>query len=252
MDINTKKMVTKTIIRVFTMITKIIFVICVSQVAFGQEDPEEALWDLIEETRKEIDLYVYPYLNSLQGYWDKFYYEENILQQEYADLRERLQNLALEMINGTNNVSTCLDSALEDAYNLYQDRADVLSVFHAVTTNSFNVVINDFSLVIVEQENLVRETEQSIQTCRALATQEEIDECNNLLLSVFNEMKADILNRIIELYELGQSVFKIAQEEMQTLSDGNRDLVNETSEETRQQLITCIENLQLVNNTVTL
>ena len=80
-----------------------------------------------------------------------------------------------------------------------------------------------------------------------LASTEEANACYSAFLTSYYEVERDILNRFSEINLLGDEVLRITQEEMQTFTDGNRQFVTESTENTRQELTSCIQNLELVS-----
>ncbi|KAJ9573551.1 hypothetical protein L9F63_009115 [Diploptera punctata] len=225
------------------MIAKIIVAFCIFQMAFGQEDPEQDIRDLIEKTNQEMEELIYPLVERMQAFGETFGEEERTLQQEYDDLKNELQDLSEQLGSGKSGVSICLKIALDDAYAIYEDRSKELSAFHTVEFNGINQVFEDISLVSEEEETLIEEAERSISDCKTLETQEELQECYNTILTSFDEMKTDIINRLNELYKLGEQTLKLSEEAQESFTAGNREFVKESSDTTREELTSCIQNL---------
>ena len=56
-------------------------------------------------------------------------------------------------------------------------------------------------------------------------------------------MKDDILNRIMELYNLGRDALANAERTQMDFNDGNRKFLRSSAQITRQKLTLCIQNL---------
>ena len=93
------------------------------QITLGQEDPEQAIQDFINQTNTEVNEYINPFVARIQDFSRSFAEEDNQLEQEYMDLSQELVNITEELDNGNPNVTNCLGAALEDAYAIYQDRS---------------------------------------------------------------------------------------------------------------------------------
>ncbi|KAJ9573548.1 hypothetical protein L9F63_009112 [Diploptera punctata] len=225
------------------MIIKTVISLCIFQMVKSQENPEKDLQDLIDQTNQDVEEYVYPTLARRQAFWDRFVEEDRVLQDGCEDLREELENLAFELSNGTVNVSTCLHASSENVYAIYEDRFEEQAAFHTAEFNIVNLVLNDFTLVFDEILGLISGTRDSIEACKALVTAEEVNECYSLLITLFDELKNDALNRMIEIYQLGQDAFTVAEEAQQNFSDGNKLFVNQTLVESLQELTNCIQEL---------
>ncbi|KAJ9573549.1 hypothetical protein L9F63_009113 [Diploptera punctata] len=207
------------------------------QMIVGQEDPEQDIRDLIDQMHEEMENYINPSIDRLQAYANGYSEEYSRLQQEYNDLREELDNLALELSEGKPDVSTCLDKALEDAYGIYQDRANELQALYRIEFVVLNQIFSDLSAVNSEKQNAVSNAENSIEYyCKRLATTEEVNDCYGLVLSIFDETKNDILNRLMEIYELIQNALETAEETQQTFNESNRQFVIIGQEDPEQDL----------------
>ena len=101
----------------------------------------------------------------------------------------------------------------------------------------------DLSQVAAEEKSLVNATEVSSNACTQLATEEEMRACLRVLGQGFIVMKNDILTRLAQVYELGNSVLTIAQQNLYTFQAGNRKFVSESSQVTRSLLTRCIQNM---------
>ncbi|KAJ9573550.1 hypothetical protein L9F63_009114 [Diploptera punctata] len=225
------------------MIAKIIVALCIIQVTVQQEDPEQDLRDLIDQANQEFEEYINPLVDRIEGYGTSFVAELQQLQKEYVELRENLTSIAEQLSTEGIDTSTCWSNAVQTAYFTYLDRDNEVTAVQKVTYETMSQMLTDLSLVREEITTLVDETEDSIQTCKTLSSEEEINACYNVLLPVFDEMKADVLNRIIELYELGQTLLEYSEEEKEKLSGNNRQLATENAEIITNQLTTCIGNL---------
>ena len=131
-------------------------------------------------------------------------------------------------------------------YDLWCFTDNELSALQRVSYEGFNqIMFTDLPLINQEKQNLVSETEDSIEICKALATTAEVNACNGALLPILDEMISDILNRVVEISEVGHNLLQAADEEMNNLVVNNRQLATETTQTLSVKLTTCIENLQL-------
>ncbi|KAJ9573552.1 hypothetical protein L9F63_009116 [Diploptera punctata] len=226
------------------MLAKIIVAICIFQVTVGQEDPEQDLHDLIDRAYDEIAVYVNPLLERMQNFGTSFADEFQVLQQEYTDLRTYLTDVYYnQYYNGSNNIYHCYSYAMQDAFSVFQERDKELSALQQVLYNNFEAFYTDLKDVNEELHNLIRETEDSIVTCKQLSTTEEINACYDVITPTFDLMKEDILNRIIEIYNLGNDILLSSEEEKASLDAGNRELALSTTQTLNDQMVECIINV---------
>ena len=89
----------------------------------------------------------------------------------------------------------------------------------------------------------MRQTEESIETCRAAPTTEEVSSCYSQLLPIFDEIADDIRNRLANLTSLGEEVLTISEGTLRGFLDDNIPYVDEKAQDIRQNLTECIEDL---------
>ena len=118
-----------------------------------------------------------------------------------------------------------------------------LVAFNTIGFNSFNQVFLDLSQVKDELSGVGTGTEQNIETCKVLEDEAEVSVCLTEVHDAFSAQSADILNRILELHDLGAETLSNAETSQREFNAGNREFVREGSEKTRTELITCIESL---------
>ena len=94
--------------------------------AFGQ-DAEQELLDLIDQANEEMDEYMYPLVARSVAFSNSLVDESKLLQEEEDDLRRELEELAVQNSNGQ-DVTICLQIALEDADRISRDRGIYLFI----------------------------------------------------------------------------------------------------------------------------
>ena len=118
-----------------------------------------------------------------------------------------------------------------------------VAAFHTIEFDSFNQVFHDLSEIGNELTTLATDTQQDIATCNTLATTSEVNACYDPISEELKVYRDDILNRISELYELGNSALQISEDNMQEFKAGNRQFVRESSQVTRSELTRCIQSM---------
>ena len=113
---------------------------------------------------------------------------------------------------------------------------------YTIEYNSFNQVFLDLDQFGVDLRTIVSDTQEGIATCRALATPEAVDACYDALSSLFSVLKDDILNRISELYKLGNSALQISEDNVDQFSAENREFVKNSALTARGELVKCIQS----------
>ena len=69
----------------------------------------------------DLDQYIYPLSARISAFDKTFSEETQTLQAEQADLRRKLQELAVQISNG-NDATICLDIALDDVERIFKNR----------------------------------------------------------------------------------------------------------------------------------
>ena len=94
--------------------------------ASGQ-DPEKDLLDLIEQSVAYTYQYTTPLGCRMASFSRSLSSEASHLQYEELELKRRLRELALQISNGQ-DVSLCLEIALEDADRIFDDRGEYIAI----------------------------------------------------------------------------------------------------------------------------
>ena len=81
---------------------------------------------MIAEIREEVDGYIDPLVEKMMDFGDNLVVESKLLETEESDLRRELQELAIYLSDGQ-DVTICLDIALEDSDDIFQNRGLLFS-----------------------------------------------------------------------------------------------------------------------------
>ena len=118
-----------------------------------------------------------------------------------------------------------------------------LNAFHTIETDSFSQVFLDMDQVEEELRNITSGTQEEIATCRALETPEAVNTCLDTLAAEFDLLKVDLLNRIAELLELGETALELSEAKRDEYTAGNREIVRKASQVTRSEFIRCVQSM---------
>ena len=118
-----------------------------------------------------------------------------------------------------------------------------LSAFNTIERNSFSEIFLELDQVEKELRSFSNATRQEIETCKALETPEEVNSCFETLAAEFDLLKVDLLNRIAELLELGETALELSEAKRDEYTAGNREIVRKASQVTRSEFIRCVQSM---------
>ena len=122
-----------------------------------------------------------------------------------------------------------------------------MRAFATLGMNILNEILEDIDVEVALAYDLMNSTEHSIETCVLLGVEEETSACLRELHQLYILERDDVIGRISEQARLGRTAAADAERNQQEFINGNRNFVTTSSQKTRQDLTTCVQDLSQGN-----
>jgi hypothetical protein len=119
----------------------------------------------------------------------------------------------------------------------------MLRAFEIIGKNILNEILEDIDFEVELVYDLINTTQQSNETCFLLGDPEETRLCLKELRELYSLQENGILARIVELAKLGTAALTKSERNLQEFISGNRIFVIRSSQVTREDLTSCVQNL---------